>query len=228
MKNLFFCVSALFLLLLTTSATLAISWQTSCRVDSGSITRESGTYVFRTSKNHCTGGIFNQRAELNTGNISISRKVTYVFDTTISMKAAAREEFIVFQVHDGRMGCSPPMSLRWTGGNTLRFDSDYTRGKGMAGCVENRSLRGAQYRGPSLKRDGTAYRLQVKLTFDGNGGFGVDVLINGKSAISGTYQPSSDPSFVASKRFFMKHGVYSKNLFEYEMSSKGMRVSQGQ
>lgn len=218
--------STLFVAVMTASASHAISWQTSCEVDSGSIKQSFNSYVFHKSKNHCPGGIYHQRSEIYTENISISRKSAYVFDTTISMKTASREEFIVFQIHDGRRGCSPPMSLRWTSGNTFRFDSDYTRGKGMAGCVSNRSLRSAQYSGPSLRRDGTPYHLQVKLTFDGDGGFGIDVLVNGASKLSGTYRPSDDPSFVSSKKFYMKHGVYSQNLFDYEMKSEGMRVSQ--
>jgi len=122
------------------------------------------------------------------------------------------------------MGCSPPMSLRWTGGNTLRFDSDYTRGKGMGGCFENWGLRNAIYDGQTLKRDGTTYDLAVTMAFDGKGSFDVTVRIDGAVALSGKYEPSSDPQFLTSKRFFMKHGAYTQDRFEYEMRSTGMRV----
>lgn len=116
------------------------------------------------------------------------------------------------------------MSLRWTGRNTLRFDSDYTRGKGMAGCFENWGLRNAIYDGQPLKRDGTTYDLAVTVAFDGKGSFDVTVRIDGAVALSGKYEPSSDSQLLTSKRFFMKHGVYSQDRFEYEMRSTGMWV----
>lgn len=203
---------------------VSLGWQTSCGVDPGGINRSGGAYVFHRSSNHCSGGIFKQRSEINSGNISVGSKVSYVFDTTVSMKTAQSDDFILFQIHDGRIGCSPPMSLRWTGGDALRFDSDYTRGKGMAGCVPNRGLRGAAYHGPRLRRDGTPYHLRVTLAFDGQGGFDVSVAINGSGVLFGRYEPSSDPKFVTSKRFYMKHGVYSQKPFDYEMKSVGMQV----
>ncbi|SEI18801.1 hypothetical protein SAMN05216228_104240 [Rhizobium tibeticum] len=49
----------------------------------------------------------------------------------------------------------------------------------------------------------------------------MSVQINGSGVLSGRYQPSSDPQFVTSKRFYMKHGVYS---FDYEIRSVGMQV----
>lgn len=210
--------------LLLSAPSHAASWKTSCGVDSGSIKKSGSTYTFRTSKNHCAGGIFNQRAELTSSNISVGSKATYRFSTTLEMRSKSKEPFIVFQVHDGRNGCSPPLSLRWGSGGALSFDSDYTKGKGMSGCVENRSLRNAGYRGPSLKRDGTPYKLQVSLAFDGNGGFDVSASVNGKPSISGNYSPPEDPQFLRSKRFYMKHGVYSRNLFDYELKSTGVRV----
>ncbi|WP_326893470.1 hypothetical protein U8P73_31145 (plasmid) [Rhizobium beringeri] len=203
---------------------VSLGWQTACGVDPGGISRSGGAYVFHKSSNHCSGGIFKQRSQVNSGNIPVNRQVSYAFDTTVSMKASQSNDFILFQIHDGRLGCSPPMSLRWTGSNTFRFDSDYTRGKGMAGCVENRVLRGAGYHGPSLRRDGTPYHLHVTLAFDGQGGFDVSVQINGRGVLSGRYQPSSDPQFISSKRFYMSHGVYSQKPFDYEMRSVGMQV----
>lgn len=116
------------------------------------------------------------------------------------------------------------MSLRWKKDNTLAFDSDYTRNQGMAGCVENPSLRNATYTGPILRRDGTPYNLKVLLEFDGKGAFNVSVSIDSTSVLSGRYSPSSDSSLVASRRFYIKHGVYSQNIWTYEMRSKHVRV----
>lgn len=215
----------LFSLLFLPEQSQAASWRTSCAVDRGSIVKNGSTYVFKTSKNHCTGGIFKQRAELTSSDISVRSKVNYVFSSTVAMKAKSTEPFILFQIHDGRFGCSPPMSLRWQANGSLSFDSDYTKGKGMAGCVENRGLRNAGYRGPSLKRNGTAYDLQVGLMFDGDGAFDVAVSIDGKKVLSGKYSPPDDPQFLRSKRFYMKHGVYSRNQWDYEFTSSSMRVS---
>jgi hypothetical protein len=215
------------MLLLATSQSEAMSWKIACSVDSGSIESQGSTYVFRTSNNHCPGGIFNQRAEITSPALSVSTRVTHVFSSTISMRSKANEPFILFQIHDGRLGCSPPMSLRWTRLNTLSFDSDYTMGKGMDGCVQNRSLRDARYAGPDLKRDGTKYQLQAAVAFDGKGAFDIDVSIDGNRVLSGTYTPPNDGKFVRSSKFFMKHGVYSQQRFDYEMRSEGIRLAQG-
>ncbi|MGI0523975.1 hypothetical protein [Rhizobium giardinii] len=219
----------LFVLILSsfilTNYSHALSWETSCTVDKGSIQRKGwSSYVFKTSKNHCRGGIFKQRSEINTSNISVTRKQTYVFSTIMAMNTKSAEPFLFFQIHDGRNGCSPPLSVRWGRNNRLSFDSDYTKGIGMAGCVQNVSLRRSGYTGPPLKRDGTKYPIKVVLAFDGNGSFNVDVSVKGNKAISGKYAPSSNPELVRSKQFYMKHGVYSQNVFAYEMTSEGVRV----
>jgi len=151
-----------------------------------------------------------------------------MFDSTVSMRTGSREGFIFFQIHDGRNGCSPPMSLRWGENNTLSFDSDYTRDQGMNGCVENRELRNARYSGPRLRRDGTQYHFQAIVEFDGSGDFDVSAYIDGAVVITGHYQPSNDPEFVASPRFYLKHGVYSQFEWPYEMVSENMRVYRAQ
>lgn len=142
------------------------------------------------------------------------------------MTTGSKEAFIIFQVHDGRFGCSPPMSLRWQGNGTLSFDSDYTKGKGMDGCIENRSLRNASFRGPPLRRDGTRYQLQVATAFDGEGSFDVSVTVDGRPVLSGTYSPPNEKRFLRSKRFYMKHGVYSRNRWDYELRSEQLQVQQ--
>lgn len=201
-----------------------LGWETSCGVDRGSIERSGSTYAFRTSSNHCSGGIFNQRAEITSDDIAVSERSAFLFESTISFSSQSTEPFILFQVHDGRNGCSPPMSLRWRSDNTLSFDSDYTRGQGMAGCVENQGLRSARYLGPTLRRDGTPYELQVLLVFHGQGAFDIAVRLDGADVLSGRYEPTADPSFVTSSRFYMKHGVYSREVWPYEMRSEGMRL----
>ena len=201
-----------------------MGWSVSCGVDRGAIQKSGKTYVFRTSANHCPGGIFNQRAEISSKNISVRAKETYLFETIVSFRSSSQEPFGVFQIADGRRGCSPPLTIRWEGSGKLRLFSDYTRGQGMAGCVENRRLRDARYVGPRLRRDGTQYKMQIRLQFDGTGSFDLVVAVNGTNAIAGRYEPSADPNFVASSHFNMKHGVYSQYVWPYEMTSEGMRV----
>jgi hypothetical protein len=141
------------------------------------------------------------------------------------MRSKSKEPFVVFQVHDGRDGCSPPLSVRWRLEGTLSFDSDYTKGKGMAGCYVNLGLRQAEYQGPPLQRDGTPYKFDATVEFDGNGGFDVSIAIDGKQSIAGKYAPSDNPDYVRSKRFYFKHGVYSRNVFDYELKSVRMKLS---
>ena len=39
-------------------------WSISCSVDKGSIIDNYPNYIFKTSKNYCKGGVYNQRAEI--------------------------------------------------------------------------------------------------------------------------------------------------------------------
>lgn len=217
---------AVSVVLLAAGSAFGQSWKTSCSVDPGSIVRTGSSYVFKTSRNRCQGGIYDQRAEIRSSDISVARRSDQLFSATVSMTTASNEPFVIFQIHDGRDGCAPPMSLRWTSGNTLSFDSDYTMNRKMQGCVPNISLRHASYKGPRLKRDGTPHDLKVALQFDGNGGFDVNVSLDGEPAIAGKYEPSSDKRYFRSRKFYMKHGVYSRNLFEYELKSAGVKISQ--
>jgi hypothetical protein len=75
-----------------------------------------------------------------------------------------------------------------------------------------------------LRRDGTEQRLGVLVEFDGNGGFKATLMLDGAAQVSGYYDPSKQPREFQAKRFYFKHGVYSQRMFNYEMSSRGMRV----
>src|SRR5215216_3879826 len=75
-----------------------MGWQISCGTDRGSIKKAGSSYVFKTSKNHCQGGIFKQRAEINTKNIKVTDQISYVFETAISFKSSSNEPFILFQI----------------------------------------------------------------------------------------------------------------------------------
>jgi hypothetical protein len=224
MKSVFAFIVFVLSIILSSGTAYAISWRVSCGTDPGAITHEGSTYIFQTSSNHCTGGFYKQRAELKADDIPNTRKATYVFDTVVAMTSGSNEEFTIFQIQDGvAAGCAPPMNIRWTSGGKLGLRGDFT--KGQDNCVENTSIRNAQYRGPTLKRDGTSYRLQVQVALDGQGGFDVNVFVDGKVSISGSYRPANNSSYIYSDVFFFKHGVYSKNVFNYRMTSTGLRVS---
>jgi hypothetical protein len=201
-----------------------MNWRVSCAVDAGSLTQSRDTYVFRTSRNHCSGGIFRQRSELTTDTISVTQPMRYMFETTLQMITASNEPFIVFQVHDGRDGCAPPVSVRWQANGTLSFDSDYTMGRGMDGCVPNNALRSAAYTGARLRRDGTPHHFRALFRFDGQGGFDIVIEADSRRALSGNYAPASNARFVRSQQFFFKHGVYSQNTWPYELTSSRMTM----
>ena len=58
-------------------------WRISCSVDKGSITGKDNNWIFRTSKNKCKGGTFQQRAEIYTKKaISPRLKAKYNFQST--------------------------------------------------------------------------------------------------------------------------------------------------
>jgi hypothetical protein len=203
-----------------------MGWEISCGVDRGSLERQQDRYIFRTSSNRCQGGIFAQRSEISSDHLSVNRPATYLFDTTLQMMTASDEPFVVFQIHDGRNGCAPPMSVRWQSNNTLSFDSDYTMDRGMDGCVQNNELMNARYSGPRLSRDGNPHLFRARITFDGQGGFDITIEVDGISALSGRYAPPDDARFIRSKRFYFKHGVYSQRVWPYELVSTGMRMLQ--
>ena len=183
-----------------------------------------GNFIFRTHKNCWTTGVFTQRSEIISHDIPVQAVGDFHVKTRLSLQSKSGEPAIVFQIHDGRQGCSPPLSVRWRQNGVLTFDSDYTKGKGLKGCRSNLDLRQAIYFGPTLKRDGTNYDFDAYVSMDGKGGFEVEIKINGKTAIGGTFSQLTELGFVKSTRFHFKHGVYSPSMFNYEFKSSGMKT----
>lgn len=200
-------------------------WKTSCGVDDGAIVRKRNTYTFSTSRNLCVSrGTFTQRAEIYGSDININKPMNYLFSTTIQLQAASNQSFTMFQVHDGRGSCSPPLKLDWHSDNRLRFRSSYSLDKGVSDCVYNQQMISARYAGPRLKRDGTVYKLQVLVRFDGAAGFTTTVYLDDKVVMSGAYQPPRDPKFYKSTKYYMKHGVYSRDMWKYQFTSSDVKV----
>lgn len=198
------------------------SWKTSCSVDSGAITKKGAVRTFRTSRNHCEGGVFKQRSEIFSGHISPTTKGTWLFEANVAMTTASTQQFTLFQIHDARLGCAPPFSMDVTPDGRLLLKSDIKTGKGescIRGALNDKLSKGR------IRRDGTEQKLSVLIDFDGKGGFTVQVSIDGVAQVSGAYDPSRQPKEFLSKKFYLKHGVYSKNMFDYVMTSRDMKVS---
>ena len=197
-------------------------WDISCGADQGSITKSADTWIFKTSDNYCSGGTFNQRAEINTENYSTRREGDFLFSSNVAMTAPRNNEYSIFSIHDGRNGCAPPLQLFVRPDGRMYISSDVKTGPGES-CV--RGFIGGTSPDRVL-RDGTEQLLQVLVQFDGAGSFDVTVWLDNEPQIQGTYSPSANPAAILSERFYFKHGVYSKNVFEYELRSRNMQVSQ--
>ena len=195
-------------------------WRISCSVDKGSITGKDNNWIFRTSKNKCKGGTFQQRSEINTKKaISPRLKAKYNFQSIFSMQGGKYEfeQFDIFQIHDGRDGCAPPLKVTVQGDGKLVLRSDYQTGSGEK-CERDIMQSSGQSKN-WIDRDGTEYKLNVVLYFDGKSGFDVQVFLNENLEVSGKYTPPKGKGYTQSKYFYFKHGVYSRNMFKYELKS---------
>ena len=204
-----------------TLATPLNNWKVSCSVDKGSQRKSGNTITFKTSKNRCKGGTFGQRSEIKSGHISAKRKGTYEFRSTVSFTSKASEKFDIFQIHDGRSGCAPPLKLTVLSNGSLNFGSHYqtsddktAANKKKLKCDNVRSLT-EKYSRRKIYKNGTSQDLIVRIAFNGSGGFKATVYLDGKFQMEGDYAPSKDGVHYQSPHFYFKHGVYSKNMFDY-------------
>lgn len=203
-------------------------WKTSCSVDPGSITRQGNTYVFRTSANRCSGGIFAQRAEISTDQIAPTHKGAYRFSTTLSLTSPSSERLVLFQIHDGRLGCGPPLMVRLGGNGQLDITGDYKIGNQPGESCVRDVLSSSGGSAKRIRRDGTEYKFDVIVDFDGQSGYRVYVYLDNALQMTGQYRVSGNPRYFVSKHFYFKHGVYSQHVVPYEMVSRNMRVDKVQ
>ena len=206
---------------------VSMQWEPTCAgFGSGMLEWSRKLTTFRASQKHCSNASSRQHNRLRTAPFPASRAVTYMFESNISFQSTSRQSFVLFQVHAGRAtgDCAPPMSLRWQGNNTFSFDSDYNSRAETDRCVENRQMRNARYSGPRLRRDGTEYKLQVRLDFDGKGGFRARVLVDGAAVLEGTFGRPANLPFAVPREFRFNHGVFSNRVWPFEMQSRNMRV----
>lgn len=203
------------------SATPLNSWRVSCGADPGAITQQGNVRTFRTSTNHCPGGIFVQRAEIQTDSVSPSHKGAYLFESVVAMSTRSTEKFGVFQIHDGRLGCAPPLVVYVEPSGRMSLTSDIKTGPGES-CV--RGALNAQVSQGRLHRDGREQTLRVLVEFDGQGGFVASLFLDGILQISGQYDSTRQPAAYRAQKFYFKHGVYSQRMFDYAMTSRDMAV----
>lgn len=197
------------------------NWKVSCGADSGSIRHAQDVWTFRTSSNHCSGGIFNQRAEIATDSVPPSHVGAYLFTTRVAMRSPEPEKFAIFQIHDGRHGCAPPLTVTVERDGRLFLVSDVKTGKGES-CIRGQlSDRRSATR---LRRDGTEQELKVLIEFTGTGGFHATIWIDGAMQLSGSFSSDATPPAYKPRKFYFKHGVYSQNRFPYTLTSRGMTV----
>ena len=197
-------------------------WRVSCGVDKGAIQKKGKTHIFKTSTNHCIGGTFNQRAEIKSEKVSRNHKGKYQFTSIIRMTNDKNEKFDIFQMHDGRDGCAPPLKVTVLSNGRFKLEADYKTGKGES-CVRDVF---SQSRNSSVvfKRNGQPQQLDVSVDFLGKQRFSVQVFLDGKLAAQGDYSPPEGKGYITSKHFYFKHGVYSKRMFDYQMISQNMSV----
>ncbi|WP_137703371.1 hypothetical protein [Marimonas lutisalis] len=200
------------------------AWRVSCGADPGALVKKGRTYIFKTSSNHCPGGIFNQRSEIATDHMSASRAGTYLFSTNLAVTSPSAETFGIFQIHDGRNGCAPPLKINVLPSGHLTFDSEYKIGsKPGNNCRKVSSMMGQKSK-VRIKRDGSEYKLDVIVDFDGHGGFEVFVAVDDRPQIKGLYSPPAGKGFFRSQKYYFKHGSYSLNMFPYTLVSRDMKV----
>jgi len=137
------------------------------------------------------------------------------------MKADRQEKFDIFQIHDGRKGCAPPLKVTVLVSGRIELISDVKKKTG-SGCIRGKLSRRAS-RG-KIRRDGTEQKLEILIEFDGRGGFDVTVWIDGVQQSRGRYKKPTQKTAFRSRHFYFKHGVYSRSTFEYELISRGMSV----
>ena len=113
---------------------------------------------------------------------------------------------------------------------SLNFGSHYQTSDGKTAAnkkklkCENVLSLTKKYSRHKIYKNGTSQDLIVRIASNGSGGFKATVYLDGKFQMEGDYAPSKDGVHYQSPHFYFKHGVYSKNMFDYTLSSTGMTV----
>jgi hypothetical protein len=201
-------------------------WVISCTVDKGSIVDNYPNYIFKTSKNKCSGDkTYKQRAEIVSKKaLPLSSKVAYDFQSDFTFEGDTDQKFDIFQMHDGRDSCAPPLKVEVQKGGEIRLIGDYRLKydykEGDKEQCERDIIKSKVINDIKIKKNGKKNKLNVILILNGNSNFDVGVFINNKFVISGRYSPPKGKEYYKSKYFYFKHGNYSRYNFDYTIKSK--------
>ena len=201
-------------------------WIISCTVDKGSIVDNYPNYIFKTSKNKCSGDkTYKQRAEIVSKKaLPLSSKVAYDFQSDFTFEGDTDQKFDIFQMHDGRDSCAPPLKVEVQKGGEIRLIGDYRLKydykEGDKEQCERDIIKSKVINDIKIKKNGKKNKLNVILILNGNSNFDVGVFINNKFVISGRYSPPKGKGYYKSKYFYFKHGNYSRYIFDYTIKSK--------
>ncbi len=201
-------------------------WIISCTVDKGSIVDNYPNYIFKTSKNKCSGDkTYKQRAEIVSKKaLPLSSKVAYDFQSDFTFEGDTDQKFDIFQMHDGRDSCAPPLKVEVQKGGEIRLIGDYRLKydykEGDKEQCERDIIKSKVINDIKIKKNGKKNKLNVILILNGNSNFDVGVFINNKFVISGRYSPPKGKEYYKSKYFYFKHGNYSRYNFDYTIKSK--------
>mgnify|MGYP003327127567 CR=1 FL=1 len=120
-----------------------------------------------------------------------------IFETDLLIEGAPSKRTTIFQIHDGRNGCAPPLKVNIQKDGKIKLRGDYKKGPGEQ-CIYD-IIKSTGRGKTTIKRDGTEYKLNVLLDFDGNGGFKVKVYINDEHEVSGEYKFKEGQGYIKSR-----------------------------
>ena len=202
------------------------NWIISCTVDKGSIVDNYPNYIFKTSKNKCSGDkTYKQRAEIVSKKaLPPSTKVAYDFQSDFTFEGDTDQKFDIFQIHDGRDSCAPPLEVEVQKRGGIRLMADYRLKydykEGDKEQCERDIIKSKVINDIKIQKNGKKNKLNVVLIFHGSSNFDVGVFVNDKFVISGRYAPPQGKGYYKSKYFYFKHGNYSRYKFDYTINSK--------
>ena len=201
-------------------------WVISCTVDKGSIVDNYPNYIFKKNKNTCSGDkTYKQRAEIVSKKaLPLSSKVAYDFQSDFTFEGDTDQKFDIFQMHDGRDSCAPPLKISVLKKGEIRLIGDYRLKydykEGDKEQCERDIIKSKVINDIKIQKNGKKNKLNVVLIFHGSSNFDVGVFVNDKFVISGRYAPPQGKGYYKSKYFYFKHGNYSRYIFDYTIKSK--------
>ena len=231
----------------------SFDWKIDCGVDEGEISKEGNIWTFKAGKNQCTGEKWYSGEELKIHDANMAKirteiktvkefspriNTTFKFESMIKINSTDQEPIKIFQIHDRRADCAPPLMIVLNEDNKLNWWSDYAiknKNSEFPNCEEVIFNEGKT----TIYRNGKEFKLTLNINFDGKGNFETMVFLDDKLEISGRYEIPKDGmkkrcknengktvcknekvNYLRSKKFIFKHGIYSRNPTDTIMESQ--------